>query len=409
MQPNRHPCDQPRLVFVAAVATNGCIGRHNDLPWHLPEDLQHFKTLTREGTLLLGRKTYESIVQRLGRPLPGRHHLVLSRNTRWQPQPEHAQQVQPVLSIEEAIRAANNRLADTLFVIGGAELYTATQAMADTAELTEVELEPEGDAFLPGWGPRGWENARLPNRKAGDWQVSKASGLRYRFLRYSKPKVNIKLGAAVLVAGLASRFHGQPKALLENQQGSILGQAVKALLSVGIDQVCLVHGGHAGALVPLVDGLKVQHVENPEPSAGQARSQQLGLTQLGEDLDGYLVCLGDQPLLDKEDLRRLICAFRKREAGVDMVYPETPKGEPGNPVIVTPALRHWFVSQKQALLGKDWRKENPGKASAFPTTRPGFFVDIDSEDDLKAFNAGQEEQNRLAMPLGYAFQRSAAR
>jgi molybdenum cofactor cytidylyltransferase len=153
----------------------------------------------------------------------------------------------------------------------------------------------------------------------------------------------------------------------------------------------------------------VQHVENPEPSAGQARSQQLGLTQLGEGLDGYLVCLGDQPLLDKEDLRRLICAFRKREAEVDMVYPAQSDGRPGNPVIITPALRDWFVSQTQAVLGKDWRQANPGRALAFPTTRPGFFVDIDSEDDLKAFNAGQEEQNRLAMPLGYAFQRSAAR
>ncbi|MFZ9115476.1 MAG: dihydrofolate reductase [Burkholderiaceae bacterium] len=404
-----HPCDRPRLVLVAAVASNGCIGRQNDLPWHLPEDLQHFKSVTRGGTVLLGRKTYESIVQRLGRPLPGRYHLVLSRNTRWQPQPDHAQHVQTVQSIEQAIHLANERLADTLFVIGGAELYTATQDIADSAELTEVELLPEGDAFFPGWSPKGWENARLPNCKAGDWQLSKASGLRYRFLRYSKPKVNIKLGAAVLLAGDAKRFGGQPKGLLENQSGSILRQTVKALLSVGVDHVCLVHGGHAGALVPAVDGLEVEHLENPEPRKGQARSQQLGLIQLGDALDGYLICLGDQPLLDKEDLRRLICAFRKREPVVDMVYPESHDGKPGNPVIVTPELRHWFASQSQPVLGKDWRQSNPAKAAAFPTARPGFFVDIDSEDDLNAFNAGQKQEDRLAMPLGYTFQRSAAR
>lgn len=404
-----HPCDRPRLVLVAAVASNGCIGRQNDLPWHLPEDLQHFKSVTRGGTVLLGRKTYESIVQRLGRPLPGRYHLVLSRNTRWQPQPDHAQHVQAVQSIEQAIHLANERLADTLFVIGGAELYSATLDIADSAELTEVQLLPEGDAFFPGWSPKGWENARLPSCKADEWQLSKASGLRYRFLRYSKPKVNIKLGAAVLLAGDAKRFDGQPKGLLENQGGSILRQTVKALLSVGVNHVCLVHGGHAGALVPAVDGLEVQHLENPEPQKGQARSQQLGLTQLGDALDGYLVCLGDQPLLDKEDLRRLICAFRKREQGVDMVYPESPDGKPGNPVIVTPQLRHWFASQSQPVLGKDWRQSNPAKASAFPTARPGFFVDIDSEDDLKAFNAGQKPEDRLTMPLGYAFQRSAAR
>ncbi|MFZ9723877.1 MAG: hypothetical protein ACO3BJ_07745 [Burkholderiaceae bacterium] len=70
-------------------------------------------------------------------------------------------------------------------------------------------------------------------------------------------------------------------------------------------------------------------------------------------------------------------------------------------MIVTPELRHWFASQSQPVLGKDWRQSNPAKAAAFPTARPGFFVDIDSEDDLNAFNAGQKPEDRLAMPLGH--------
>ncbi|MEK9812684.1 MAG: dihydrofolate reductase [Bordetella sp.] len=394
-----HPCDRPRLVLVAAVASNGCIGYDNDLPWHLPEDLKHFKSITQAGTVLLGRKTYESIVQRLGRPLPGRHHLVLSRNKLWQPHPDHAQQVQCVQSLDEAIDIANTRLADTLFVIGGMQLYEAALSMADIAELTEVQLTPRGDAFFPSWGPEGWENSRLTNCRRGEWQLSQASGLRYRFLRYLKPKVNLRLGATVLLAGFATRFGGQPKALLENQQGTILNNTVRALLSVGVDHVCLVHGTHTGALVPAVDGLEVQHIQNPNPSAGQSESQRLGLTQLGHGLDGYMVCLGDQPSLNQEDLRRLICAYRKRDAEVNMVYPESPTGNPGNPVMMSPELRNWFVSQDQAVLGKDWRTAHPNGALAFLTCRPGFFVDIDSEEDLKAFNANQDPRHRLAKPF----------
>jgi dihydrofolate reductase len=418
-----HPCDRPRLVLVAAVASNGCIGHNNDLPWHLPEDLQHFKKLTQTGTVLLGRKTYASIVRRLGKPLPGRQHLVLTRNPNWQPEPQHASQAEPVQSLSQAIEAANRRLADTLFVIGGAELYAATQAFADSAVLTEVVLEPQGDAFFPSWQEGGWANSRLSQCNAGDWNTSEVSGLRYRFLRFSKPKTNIKLGAVVLLAGSAERFQAKPKALLENQQGSILRRTVKALLSVGVNRVCLVHGRHAGALVPAVDGLNVENIQNPEPELGQARSQQLGLAHLGDDMDGYLICLGDQPLIDKEDLRRLICAFRKRPSGKEMVYPvqhtqigisDTPKDSdtqltaPGNPVILSAALRHWFVAQSPPVLGKKWREANAHRAAAFPTTRPGFFIDIDSPEDLRSFNASQKPENRLAMPLRYDFQRSAA-
>jgi dihydrofolate reductase len=418
-----HPCDRPRLVLVAAVASNGCIGYDNDLPWHLPEDLKHFKSMTQAGTVLLGRKTYESIVQRLGRPLPGRHHLVLSRNKLWQPHPDHAQQVQCVQSLDEAIDIANTRLADTLFVIGGAQLYEAALSMADIAELTEVQLTPRGDAFFPGWGPEGWKNSRLTNCQRGEWQLSQASGLRYRFLRYSKPKVNLRLGAVVLLAGSAERFQAKPKALLENQQGSILRRTVTALLSVGVDRVCLVHGRHAGALVPAIDGLNVEHIQNPEPELGQARSQQLGLAHLGHDMDGYLVCLGDQPLIHQEDLRRLICAFRKRQPGKEMVYPvqltqvgnsetlgdiDSQAAAPGNPVILSAELRHWFVAQSPPVLGKNWREGNAHRVAAFPTTRPGFFIDIDSPEDLASFNASQKPENRLAMPLRYNFQRSAA-
>lgn len=77
--------------------------------------------------------------------------------------------------------------------------------------------------------------------------------------------------------------------------------------------------------------------------------------------------------------------------------------------MMSPELRNWFVSQDQAVLGKDWRTAHPNGALAFLTCRPGFFVDIDSEEDLKAFNANQDPRYRLAKPFNYSFQRSAAK
>lgn len=132
------PSDSPRVVLVAAVARNGVIGRDGDLPWRIPEDLEHFKALTLGGTLVMGRKTYDSI----GRPLPGRRTIVITRQPKWT-----ADGVQVVHSLDEALALAGD--AETVFVAGGAEIYREAMPFADAIELTEVDAAPDGDTHFP--------------------------------------------------------------------------------------------------------------------------------------------------------------------------------------------------------------------------------------------------------------------
>ena len=128
------------VTVVAAVARNGVIGRDGDLPWHLPDDLRRFKELTMGHVLVMGRKTFESI----GRPLPGRITIVVTRQAGW-PAPEG---VLVAGDLEAALQQAA-ALDDDVFVVGGAEVYRQALAEADVLELTEVDAEPEGDVHFP--------------------------------------------------------------------------------------------------------------------------------------------------------------------------------------------------------------------------------------------------------------------
>jgi dihydrofolate reductase len=127
-----------RLCLIAAVAENGVIGRNNALPWRLPDDLKHFKALTLGHPILMGRKTWES----LGRPLPGRENLIVTRNPGYQ-----ASACRVVHSLPEALTACAQ--AELAFVIGGGELYAQALPLADALYLTEVHAEVEGDACFP--------------------------------------------------------------------------------------------------------------------------------------------------------------------------------------------------------------------------------------------------------------------
>jgi len=137
----------PRVTLIVARAANGVIGYHNTLPWRLPEDLQHFKATTLGHVLVMGRRTFESI----GRPLPGRRTIVLTRDPNWsRPGCERAG------SIGEAIALAGH--VPEVFIAGGGEVYrdALTCDLVDRAIVTEIELEPEGDAFFPGLDPTIW-------------------------------------------------------------------------------------------------------------------------------------------------------------------------------------------------------------------------------------------------------------
>ena len=137
--------DFPRLELVVAVARNGVIGRANALPWHLPADLAHFKRLTFGQSLLMGRRTWDSI----GRPLPGRTSIVLSRD------PSFGAPGALVVHSLAAARAAAAG-ADRLMVIGGAELFRACLPEAARLHLTEVDADVPGDVQFPAWRRDEW-------------------------------------------------------------------------------------------------------------------------------------------------------------------------------------------------------------------------------------------------------------
>ncbi len=142
-----------RITLVAAVADNGVIGSGGDIPWRIPEDFAHFKRVTVGHTLVMGRATYESI----GRPLPGRETVVLTRDPGWS-----ADGVHVVASLEEALSMAR-RLPGEVMVVGGAAVYQAALPLADAQILTEVHLCPDGDTHYPAWDRSEWvETLRLP-------------------------------------------------------------------------------------------------------------------------------------------------------------------------------------------------------------------------------------------------------
>ncbi len=145
----------PPVVLVAAVARNGVIGGRNRLLWRLPSDLKRFKALTMGKPLVMGRKTFESLT----RPLAGREIVVLTRDRNFAP--ENARVAH---SLEEAIELATKRAAamaaDAIVVAGGGELYAQTIDRADRLAITEVALEPEGDARFPPIDPMAWREVR---------------------------------------------------------------------------------------------------------------------------------------------------------------------------------------------------------------------------------------------------------
>jgi dihydrofolate reductase len=134
-----------RITLLAAIGRNLVIGRDGSMPWHLPEDLAHFKHTTMGHTLVMGRKTFDSI----GRALPGRRTIVVTRNPSW----SHPD-VETARSLADALALAGP--ADQVFVVGGGEVYGEAMPFAQQMLLTEVPDAPEGDTFFPEWVVQDW-------------------------------------------------------------------------------------------------------------------------------------------------------------------------------------------------------------------------------------------------------------
>lgn len=145
-----------RITLVAAMGRNRAIGVDGRMPWHLPGELQHFKAVTLGKPIVMGRKTWESI----GRPLPGRQNIVVSRN-----QDYLAEGAECCGSLEAALAIARG---DEVMVIGGGELYRRAMPMADRMVLTRVDCAPEADTYFPQWNEAEWQVVSRQAKPADD-------------------------------------------------------------------------------------------------------------------------------------------------------------------------------------------------------------------------------------------------
>ena len=158
----------PRIYLVAAVASNGIIGAGGKLPWHIPEELKHFKRLTLGHPVIMGRRTWES----LKRPLPQRENIVVTRTPGYE-----APGAAVAGSLEAALALCIGE--PVAFVIGGTQLFQESLPIAAGMELTEIQRDYEGDTWFPAWDRAQWKESKREAHTAAD-------GTRFDFVRYER-------------------------------------------------------------------------------------------------------------------------------------------------------------------------------------------------------------------------------
>jgi dihydrofolate reductase len=170
--------EYPRVGLIFARADNGVIGKGGALPWHLPEDLAHFRRVTQGHPVIMGRHTWESLPPRF-RPLPGRRNIVLTRTPGWQAG-EGAQTAGGDIATARDLPEALALCVDgpLVWIIGGAQIYALAEPLAQIAEITEIHAPFEGDVHAPVLGP-GWREITRQAHTA-------ANGLRYSFVRHER-------------------------------------------------------------------------------------------------------------------------------------------------------------------------------------------------------------------------------
>jgi len=158
-----------KISLIAAFAEEGVIGKDGKIPWTLKEDLKHFKNKTEGCSVVMGRKTYESI----GRPLPNRLNIVMTRN------PKRQEGIKEVSNTKDALKVASS-YSDEIFIIGGEKIYEEFLPLATKMYLTKIDIKVNGDTFFPSWNKNEWKELSKQDKKDVD------QGIEYWFLEYER-------------------------------------------------------------------------------------------------------------------------------------------------------------------------------------------------------------------------------
>jgi len=205
----------------------------------------------------------------------------------------------------------------------------------------------------------------------------------------SKPYIQIRVSAVLLAAGEGSRMGHIPKCLIQMNGQSLLQRQLLALSGAGVDEVVLVTGYHHIAVEQELEKLKplypIQVIRNEHPDEGQASSVRLGIENLGSDFDAVIMALSDQPLIDSQDIKSLIAAFKKRTAG-EIILPMLNE-QRGNPIILSGQVMKTILASGKEIVCRNYMDQHPEFVYEWQTQNDHYVVDIDTPKDLEIISA----------------------
>lgn len=197
------------------------------------------------------------------------------------------------------------------------------------------------------------------------------------------------VAAIVMAAGAGSRIGHRPKSLLRRDGETLLARQLRLLRAAGVAEAVVVLGHHANLIRAELERLQAQPryarlhwTLNPSPDDGPGSSLRCGLAALPADLDGVLVVLGDQPLLELQDVRTVLDAWAARATGIELVVP-LHAGQPGHPLVFGPQARRAVMAGTGGAGLREWRRAHPEQVQALPVDHPRCTTDIDTEADLR--------------------------
>jgi len=205
----------------------------------------------------------------------------------------------------------------------------------------------------------------------------------------SKPYTQIRVGAVLLAAGEGSRMGHIPKCLIQIHGQSLLQRQLLALKEAGVDEVVLVTGNHHIVVEQELEKIKplypIRVIHNEYAHEGQASSVRFGIENLGSDFDAVIMALSDQPLIDSQDIKALIAAFKKRTAG-EIILPMF-NGQRGNPIILSDSVIKTILASGKEMVCRNFMDQHPELVHQWQTQNDHYVVDIDTPKDLETIAA----------------------